>query len=93
LWSIIPAFAQWGFCYTLTKEGINQASADVGFMFIAYNLRRIISKLGRDHLMKYLRIPDSLFSTVIACIRQKISYPEAMIIQKIIWSRVNMAIA
>jgi transposase len=44
---------QWGFSYVLTKEGINRASADVGFMFIAYNLRRIISILGKARLMKY----------------------------------------
>ena len=39
---------QWGFSYILTKEGINRASADVGFMFIAYNIRRIISILGKE---------------------------------------------
>jgi len=27
---------QWGFNYILTKKGIEHASADVGFMFIAY---------------------------------------------------------
>jgi len=30
---------QWGFSYILSKEGINRASADVGFMFIAYFIR------------------------------------------------------
>jgi transposase len=29
---------QWGFSYILTKKGIKRASADVGFMFIAYNI-------------------------------------------------------
>ena len=38
---------QWGFSYILTKKGIRRASSDVGFMFIAYNLRRIISILGK----------------------------------------------
>ena len=32
---------QWGFSYILTKKGTSRASSDVGFMFIAYNLRRI----------------------------------------------------
>jgi len=31
---------QWGFYYIITKKSIKRASADVGFMFIAYNLRR-----------------------------------------------------
>jgi len=56
---------QWGFSYILTKRGINRASSDVGFMFIAYNLRRIISILGKDQLMKYLRILVSNFSSKI----------------------------
>jgi hypothetical protein len=78
---------QWGFSYVLTKEGINRASADVGFMFImfiAYNLRRIISILGKDQLMKYLGILVSLIFTAIVCFRRKISHLEAMVLQKII---------
>ncbi len=64
---------QWGFSYILTKQGINHASSDVGFMFIAYNLRRIISILGKDQLMKYLRILASLFLTITAFFRRKLS--------------------
>jgi transposase len=52
---------QWGFSYILTKKGINRASSDVGFMFIAYNLRRIGNILTRDRLMEYLRILVFLF--------------------------------
>jgi transposase len=52
---------QWGFSYILTKKGISRASSDVGFMFIAYNLRRIGNILTRDQLMEYLRILLSLF--------------------------------
>ena len=33
---------QWGFSYILTKEGMNRAGADVGFLFIAYNISLII---------------------------------------------------
>lgn len=32
---------QWGFDHVLSKKGRKSASADVGFIFIAYNLRRI----------------------------------------------------
>lgn len=45
---------QWGFNYILTKQGIERAESDVGFMFIAYNLRRIINILGLEKLKKYL---------------------------------------
>jgi hypothetical protein len=52
---------QCGFSYILTKKGIERAGADVGFMFIAYNLRRIGNILTRDRLKEYLRILVSLF--------------------------------
>ena len=52
---------QWGFSYILTKKGIGRASSDVGFMFIAYNLRRIGNILTRDRLKEYLRILVLLF--------------------------------
>ena len=52
---------QWGFSYILTKKGISRASSDVGFMFIAYNLRRIGNILTRDQLNEYLRILVLLF--------------------------------
>jgi transposase len=46
---------QWGFSYIMTKKGSQRASADVGFMLIAYNLRRIINILGMEGLRKYLQ--------------------------------------
>ena len=56
---------QWGFSYILTKKGISRASSDVGFMFIAYNLRRIGNILTGDRLMEYLRILVLLFLTIL----------------------------
>jgi transposase len=55
---------QWGFSYILTKKGMNRASSDVGFMFIAYNLRRIVNILTMDVLKEYLRILYTLFQAV-----------------------------
>ena len=55
---------QWGFSYILTKRGMNRASSDVGFMFIAYNLKRIGNILTRDVLKEYLRILISWFLTI-----------------------------
>ena len=40
----------------MTKKYISRAEADVGFMFIAYNLRRFINILGADILKAYLEI-------------------------------------
>jgi len=75
---------QWGFSYILTKRGINHASSDVGFMFIAYNFRRIISILGKDQLMEYLRILVWLFLSVSAFYRRIISHLEAVFYQGLI---------
>ena len=46
---------QWGFDHIMTKKSKARASADVGFIFIAYNLRRIINILDKDQLMVYLK--------------------------------------
>lgn len=47
---------QWGYSYILTKQGKERASADVGLMFVAYNLRRIMNILGQEMFKKYLRM-------------------------------------
>lgn len=51
---------QWGFNYILTKRGMKRASSDVGLIFIAYNLRRIVNILTRDQLRKYLSLLSHL---------------------------------
>ncbi len=48
---------QWGFSYILTKKYIHRASADVGFMMVAYNLKRIMNIFGIEKLKVFL---DSL---------------------------------
>ncbi|OEJ98635.1 transposase [Flavivirga aquatica] len=49
---------QWGFSYILTKKTMQRASADVGFMFIAYNLKRIwnIMKTKKQTLFRAINI-------------------------------------
>ena len=42
---------------------MKRASSDVGFMFIAYNLRGISNILTREVLKEYLRILISVFLT------------------------------
>jgi transposase len=46
---------QWGFCYIITKKGMKRASADAGFMFIAYNLRRMMNIIDKNVFMKFLQ--------------------------------------
>lgn len=60
---------QWGFSYILTKKGKARASADVGFMFIAYNIRRIINILGQDVFKKYLKMLVLLFLKIFGLLR------------------------
>lgn len=55
---------QWGFDYILTKKTKARASADVGFIFIAYNLRRIFNIVGKDMLMAYMMAIVAVFVTV-----------------------------
>lgn len=73
---------QWGFDYILTKKGKERASADVGFMFTAYNLRRIINIIGQENFKEYLKkvlfavfYPCmTLWHLVLYCIRSEMKY-------------------
>jgi transposase len=56
---------QWGFHYILTKKGKKRASADVGLMFTAYNLRRIINIIGQENFKEYLK--KVLFAVFSSC--------------------------
>ncbi|MEN8251094.1 MAG: IS1182 family transposase [Bacteroidota bacterium] len=57
---------QWGFSYIMTKKSTQRASADVGLMMTAYNLRRIINILGLERLKKYLEEKMDLILSKIA---------------------------
>ncbi len=46
---------QWGFYYVITKKGLKRAAADVGFMFIAYNLRRLMNIIDKTMFTKFLQ--------------------------------------
>jgi transposase len=63
---------QWGFSYILTKKYIKRARADVGLMFTAYNLRRIMNILDKNVLKAYLRTLVLSIITVITKIQVKI---------------------
>ncbi len=53
---------QWDFSYIVTKHGKDRASADVGLIFSAFNLRRIFNILDQNLLKKYLKVLDCYFS-------------------------------
>jgi hypothetical protein len=44
----------WGFDHIITKRTMKRASADVGFIFIAYNLKRIMNIIGIKQLIALL---------------------------------------
>ena len=46
---------QWGFDHIMTKKTKARASADVGFIFIAYDLRRLFNILDKDQLIAFLK--------------------------------------
>lgn len=53
---------QWGFDHIMTKKTIQRASADVGLIYVAFNLRRIFNILSQKELKKFLRELDFCFS-------------------------------
>jgi transposase len=73
---------QWGFNYILTKQGIERAESDVGLMFVAYNLRRIINIIGKDNIMKYLQEAISRVLTFLSQIGMIFSQNKAIKILK-----------
>ncbi|MCH7658965.1 MAG: hypothetical protein IIB05_11695 [Bacteroidetes bacterium] len=62
--------------------GKQRASADVGFMFIAYNLRRIMNIVGKNALKKYLEVLVLLISRIYCPIRFKINPFKAINLSK-----------
>ena len=55
---------QWGFDHIMTKKTMKHASADVGFIFLAYNLKRILNIIGIEELLTLLRqYVDDISST------------------------------
>ena len=52
---------QWDFYYIMTKKTIKHASADVGLIFSAYNLRRIFNLIDQNLLKQYLKVLAPFF--------------------------------
>ena len=70
---------QWDYYYIMTKRTIKRATADVGLIFTAYKLRRIMNLIGQNGLKKYLRgfafdfwVVVSPFQAIYGCIAKRI---------------------
>jgi transposase len=83
---------QWGFNYILTKKGIDWASADVGFMFIAHNLRRIGNILTKDLLKEYLRVLVSLFLPIYDLLRGILMQYKRSVFMEQLWVCKNQSL-
>lgn len=68
------------------KKGMKWASSDVGFMLIAYNLRRIGNILTRDQLKEYLRILISVFLNLFHRPRLKNSHLRTIFSKVSVWN-------
>ncbi len=64
-----------GFDHILSKKGKKRASADVGFIFIAYNLRQISNLIGEKALKKVLKPINRYFSSFINGCRAILGFP------------------
>lgn len=60
---------QWGFYFVSTKRGIKRASADVGLMFTAFNLRRLINIIDKNEFKEFLKELASLFFSQTALLK------------------------
>ena len=61
---------QWGFYYISTKKTIKHASADVGLIFVAYNLRRIWNLIDKNELKKFFQELALLFDNFTALLNR-----------------------
>ena len=62
---------QWGFYYITTKRGIKRASADVGLMLTAFNLRRLFNIINKNVFFIYLKNLTFIFSLLSTHFTQK----------------------
>jgi transposase len=55
----------WGFDHIMTKKSIKHASADVGLIFVAYNLKRLLNLIGIDRMKEQIEPLQSRFLEII----------------------------
>lgn len=55
---------QWGFDHIMTKKHIRHAAADVGLIFIAYNLKRLMALVSSEELKEVFGASLALFTGI-----------------------------
>lgn len=65
---------QWDFYYIMTKKTIKHATADVGLIFTAYNLRRIFNLIDTNVLKQYLKTLSLLFWDIRSLFKAFLAY-------------------
>jgi hypothetical protein len=68
---------QWGFDHIMTKKTKKRASSDVGFIFIAYNLKRLMNIIGIEKLIEIIASVTIVFNLKRATFK--------LLISKICW--------
>jgi hypothetical protein len=78
---------QLDFSYIMTKNGAKRASADVGLMMTAYNLRRIMNILGIERLKKYIDARVNWFRRKIGLLERISTHILALMGKSEYWSQ------
>ncbi len=60
---------QWGFYYIMTKKSKKHASADVGLIFTAFNLRRLMNIIDKNELKIFFKELAFLFFEILAFLK------------------------
>jgi transposase len=60
---------QWGFYYISTKRSMKRASADVGLMFTAFNLRRLMNIIDKKVFKQFLEALALLFLNILTLLK------------------------
>jgi len=82
---------QWGFYYIMTKKGIQRASADVGLIFTAFNLRRIMNIIDPNEFKKFLRELASLIFEITSPPTLFLSISRNVLFQALILGQIKKA--
>ena len=77
---------QWGFDHIMTKKTKARASSDVGLIFTAYSLRRLINIIGILKLGAYLKEALLYFLAILHALRPKIIHSKPLIFFEILFS-------
>lgn len=65
---------QWGFDYIMTKKGKQRASADIGLIFCAFNLRRLLHLIDKNKFKLWLSRLAMLFEQYTSYSKPKYDY-------------------